>query len=171
MKYMVISDIHGAIDSLNRVLDIYVEEKCSKLLILGDLFNYGIDYYRDDIIDILNQISDRIIAVSGNCDNNLVGILFNMPYTYETNINNKQLFLTHGHLYTKEYLSKISSDIIYIGHSHIAYIEKIGNKIFANPGSISKPRRGEKSFIITDERSISIRNLDNEILEELSIIN
>lgn len=33
MIYMVISDIHGGIYNLNKVLDIYVKEHCSKLLI------------------------------------------------------------------------------------------------------------------------------------------
>ena len=169
MKYMVISDIHGNIDNLNKVLDIYVMEKCSKLLILGDLFNYGIDYYKDDIINRLNLMKDNIIAVSGNCDNNITGILFNMPYTYEININNKQLFLTHGHLYNKEYLCKTSSDIIFLGHSHVSDIEQIGNKLFVNPGSISKSRRGENSFIIVDEDSITIRNIYNEIINSFSL--
>lgn len=169
MKYMVISDIHGDINNLNKVLDIYLSENCSKLLILGDLFNYGIDYYRNDIIRRLNLMKESIIAVSGNCDNNTNDILFNMPYTYDISINNKQIMLTHGHLYNKDYLSKTSVDIIYIGHSHIANIEKINNKLFINPGSISKARRGENSFVIADNKTVTIRNLYNEIINSINI--
>ena len=82
MKYMVISDIHGGINELNDVLEIYKNEGCSKLLILGDLFDYGFgeDFSRQDIINRLNPMKDNIIAVIGNCDNNLNGILFNMEY-------------------------------------------------------------------------------------------
>ena len=76
MKYMVISDIHGGINNLNKVLDIYVKEHCSKLLILGDLFNYGIDLNKEDIVNRLNLMKENIIAVSGNCDNNIKDILF-----------------------------------------------------------------------------------------------
>ena len=169
MKYMVISDIHGGIDNLNKVLDIYTKENCSKLLVLGDLFNYIIDTNRLDIINRLNFMKDSIIAVRGNCDNNINEILFNMPYTYETNLNNKQLLLTHGHMYNKEYLSKYNCDIIFIGHSHIANIETINNKLFVNPGSISKSRKGENSFIIVADKTITIRNLNNEILEIFKI--
>ena len=50
MKYMIISDIHGNIEALNKVLNIYRSEICEKLLILGDLINYGIDYNIEDII-------------------------------------------------------------------------------------------------------------------------
>lgn len=169
MKYMVISDIHGGIDNLNKVLSIYKDEHCTKLLILGDLFNYVIDFNRQQIIDRLNMMKDSIIAVSGNCDNNLNGILFDMPYTYETKINNMQIMLTHGHLYTKENLLNTSNDIIFVGHSHIPNIEEINNKLLVNPGSITKSRRGENSFIIVDEKTITIRNLYNEIIEEYKI--
>lgn len=166
MKYMVISDIHGNIYSLNKVLDIFVKERCVKLLILGDLFNYGIDLNRNDIIDRLNIMKDSIICVRGNCDNNINGIYFDILYTNKIDLNNKRLFLTHGHLYNKDYLMNLDSDIILTGHTHISNIEKINNKIFINPGSISKSRRGENSFAIIDEKSVSIRNLNNEILEQ-----
>ena len=60
---MIISDIHGGIYELNKVLDIYVKENCSKLIILGDLFNYGFDLNRIDIVNRLNLMRDNIIAV------------------------------------------------------------------------------------------------------------
>ena len=166
MKYMVISDIHGSIDNLNKVLDIYLKEHCSKLLILGDLFNYIIDLNRQDIINRLNMMKDNIIAVGGNCDINTKGIYFYMPSINNIELNDKCIILTHGHSFTKEYLSKTDADIIFIGHTHIAEIEKINDKLFVNPGSISKSRRGENSFIVVDENSITIRNLNNEIIEK-----
>ncbi len=169
MKYLVISDIHGNIYNLNKVLDIYLLEHASKLIILGDLFNYGIDLNRADIINRLNLMKDNIIAVSGNCDNNIKDILFDMPYINKTNLNNKNIILTHGHLYSKEYLLNTDADIIFTGHSHIADISEVGDKLFINPGSISKSRKGENSFVIVDETKVSIRNLDNEILEEYKL--
>ena len=170
MKYMVISDIHGGISELNKVLDIYYKDHCSKMLILGDLFDYGFNINRDDIVNRLNIMKDSIIAVSGNCDNNIKDILFDMPYINKVDINNKKIILTHGHLYGKEYLSNLEVDIILTGHSHVSNIEEINNKLFINPGSISKSRRGENSFVIIDEEKVTIRNLDNEIIEEYKFI-
>ena len=169
MKYMVISDIHGGIDSLNTVLDIFYKENCSKLLVLGDLFNYGIDYYRSDIIDRLNVIKNSIIAVCGNCDDDTVGIEFYMPNINSVILNNKDIVLTHGHMFSYEYLSKINADIVFIGHSHISNVEIVNGKLFVNPGSITKARRGENSFAIVDEKTITIRNLDNQIIKEYII--
>lgn len=165
MKYMIISDIHGDIYSLNKVLDIYVKEKCLKLVILGDLFNYGIDLNREDIINRLNQMKNSIICVRGNCDNNINGILFDIPYTNSISINNKNIFITHGHLYNKNYLINLDANIILTGHTHISNIKEVDNKILINPGSISKSRSGENSFAIIDESSVSIKNLNNEILQ------
>lgn len=169
MSYMVISDIHGGIDNLNKVLDIYNKEKCNKLLILGDLFNYLYDVNRENIVNRLNCLKDNIIAVRGNCDNNIKDILFDMPFINNIELNSFKITLTHGHLFDKNYLSKLDSDLIFTGHSHIADIEKINDKIFINPGSISKSRLGENSFAIINEKNITIRNLDNEILLEENI--
>ena len=169
MKYMIISDIHGDIYKLNEVLDIYANEHCSKLIILGDLFNYGINLNNKDIINRLNILNENIIYVRGNCDNNINDVLFDTPYSKEININRKRVLLTHGHLYNKEYLLGSNYDIIISGHTHIAIIENIHNKLFLNPGSISKARSGENSFMIIDDNVITIRNLENEILQENSI--
>ena len=165
---MVISDIHGGIYELNKVLDIYSNEHCSKLLILGDLFDYGFSINRNDIVNRLNIMKDNIIAISGNCDNDIKDILFDMPFINEIDFNNKKIILTHGHLYSKDYLSNLDADIILTGHSHISNIEEINNKLFINPGSISKTRRGENSFAIIDENKIIIKNLNNEIIEEFN---
>lgn len=168
MKYMVISDIHGGIYELNKVLDIYSKENCNKLLILGDLFNYGFDLNKKDIINRLNLMSENIIAVIGNCDINTNGILFDMTYKNTVELNDKIVTITHGHLYNKDYLVKLNSNIIFMGHTHIADIDLIDDKIFVNPGSLSKSRSGENSFCIVDEDKITIRNLDNIILNEYS---
>lgn len=163
---MIISDIHGSIYELNKVLDIYFKENCSILLILGDLFDYGFNITRDDIVNRLNSMKNNVIAARGNCDNNVKDILFDMPYINKVKLNNKNITLTHGHLYSRDDLSKIESDIIFMGHSHASSIEFINEKLFINPGSISKSRRGENSFSIVDENKVTIRSLNNEILEE-----
>lgn len=169
MKYMIISDIHGDIYKLNTVLDIYSKEKCDKLIILGDLFNYGIDLNKNDIINRLNLMKENIIYVRGNCDINVSKLEFDTPYSKDIIIDNNGVFLTHGHLYTMEYLSESNYNIIIMGHTHIPMIEQRYNKFFLNPGSISRSRRGENSFMIIDGNIINVRNLENNILLEGNI--
>lgn len=164
MKYMIISDIHGDIYKLNNVLDIYTKEKCNKLIVLGDLFNYGFDLNKNDIINRLNIMKESIIYVRGNCDINVAKLKFDTSYSKDIIINDKRVFLNHGHLYTIEYLLGSNYDIIISGHTHIPMIEEKYNKIFLNPGSVSKSRRGDNSFIIIDDNIITLRNLENNIL-------
>lgn len=169
MKYMIISDIHGDIYKLNTVLDIYNKEKCNKLIVLGDLFNYGIDLNKNDIINRLNLMKENIIYVRGNCDINVVKLEFDTSYSKDININNKAVLLTHGHLYTTEYLLGSNYDIIISGHTHVPLIEKIHNKLFLNPGSISRSRSGENSFMIIHDNIITIRNLENSLIMDYTV--
>lgn len=171
MRYMIISDIHGDIYKLNTVLDIYANEKCDKLIVLGDLFNYGIDLNKNDIINRLNLMKENIIYVRGNCDINVSKLEFDTPYFKEIIINGKNTFLTHGHMYSMEYLLGSNYDIIISGHTHIPLIEEKYNKLFLNPGSISKSRRGENSFMIIENNIITIKNLENNIILQKNIVN
>lgn len=170
MKYMIISDIHGDIYKLNTVLDIYNKEKCNKLIVLGDLFNYGIDLNKNDIINRLNLMKENIIYVRGNCDINVSKLEFDTPYSKEIVICNRSCLLTHGHSYTTEYLLGNNYDIIISGHTHVPIIEEKYNKLFLNPGSISKSRRGENSFMIIDSNIVTMRNLENNIILQKNIV-
>lgn len=41
MKYLIVSDIHGSLPTLQKVLKFYKEQQCDMLCILGDILNYG----------------------------------------------------------------------------------------------------------------------------------
>ena len=41
MKYLILSDIHGSLTSLEKALKIYADNKCDMLCLLGDIINYG----------------------------------------------------------------------------------------------------------------------------------
>ena len=41
MKYLIVSDIHGSLPALEKVLAFYREQQCDLLCILGDILNYG----------------------------------------------------------------------------------------------------------------------------------
>ena len=67
MKLMIISDIHGSYNDLNHVINIFEEEKCDKLVMLGDILYHG---PRNDLpegynpkacIALLNNYTDKIL--------------------------------------------------------------------------------------------------------------
>lgn len=172
MKAIVISDIHGGINYLKQALERYKEEKADKLIILGDFsgyFNSSSDY---EVAEILNSFAPEITAVRGNCDNERVEEMLNFGLMdiRHINLNGKIVTLTHGHLYNKYNLPEYCGDIFINGHTHYGMIEKMEEKIFANPGSISKPRNGsDHSYLIIGENKMILKNLEGKILVEEDI--
>lgn len=158
MKIMIISDIHGGYEDLEKVLDIFDKEKYDKLFILGDLYSYYDSIENEYVINRLNNIENKLI-VRGNCDFDI-----NIPEILNISLNGLKMTLTHGHKYTKDYLLNLDTDIIFIGHTHRPCILLENNKYIVNPGSIHKSREGENSFASINNNTIYIKNINNEIL-------
>ncbi len=57
-----------------------------------------------------------------------------------------------------------------MGHTHIPFLIKKKGIIYANPGSVSKPRgSSSKSYMLFDEDKLIIKTIDNNIINELNI--
>lgn len=106
MKVMCISDIHGSIDNLKKVLERYEEENAEKLLILGDFSGYFHSSSDFEVAEILNNMAGSIIAVRGNCDSSYIEELFHfgLGILKTIEINGMKVSLTHGHIYNRNNL-------------------------------------------------------------------
>lgn len=63
---------------------------------------------------------------------------------------------------------KVRGEIFLSGHTHVGMLEKVGDTIIANPGSISKPRGGsKKSYLIIDEENIELKSLNGETIKKI----
>lgn len=172
MKVMCISDIHGNIECLNRAVERFREENVDKLLILGDFSSYYHSSSDFEVAEILNNMAGSIVAVKGNCDNSSIDNLFHfgLGYLRTIEINGIKVTLTHGHIYNRNNLPENCGDIFLSGHTHVGMIEKIGDRIIANPGSISKPRGGtKKSYLIIDEEKVELKTLGGELIKSVKI--
>lgn len=130
MNILVFSDVHGRQQLLERILN--HTPNVDGIISLGDT---GVD------LDYLRK--RNIIHVKGN-------LAFDpgMMYDQEITINNRKLFITHGHKYDvhrtlghlisrgleKEY------DIILYGHTHVLRKDYVEGMWIINPGSIHAPR-------------------------------
>ena len=114
MKAMVISDIHGGISDLNLAIERFKLEKADRLLILGDFAGYFNSSSDFEVAEVLNEFSDKICAVRGNCDNERLESLFNFGVMdiRSINLNSIVITLTHGHLYNKYHLPDYYGDIL-----------------------------------------------------------
>lgn len=172
MKVMCISDIHGNIECLKKAIERYKQEDAEKLIILGDFSSYYHSSTDYEVAEILNNMAGSVIAVKGNCDNTSIDGLFNfgLGYLKNININGIQVTLTHGHIYNPNSLPENCGEIFLFGHTHVGLIEKINNKIIANPGSISKPRGGsKKSYLTINEEKIELKTLNGDLLKSSKI--
>ena len=85
MKYMFASDIHGSAYYCRKMLEAFEAEGASRLFLLGDLLYHGprndlpADYAPKKVIEILNGLSDKIIAVRGNCDGEVDQMVLQFP--------------------------------------------------------------------------------------------
>ena len=85
MKFFVASDIHGDSYWAKRVIDAFTESKADKLVLLGDILYHGprndlpAHYEPKKVIELLNAIADKIIAVRGNCDTEVDQMVLKFP--------------------------------------------------------------------------------------------
>ncbi len=171
MKYLLFSDIHGCLPALERALDFFEAQKCDMMCILGDIINYGPRNRIPEginpkgIVERLNAMADKIIAVRGNCDAEVDQMLLDFPImeTYALLVDQgKRYLLTHGHIYNKENMPVGPYDAIIYGHSHLwelSYMDMSPksesqqqvSRLVCNTGSITFPKGGNPPTVATLE--------------------
>ena len=160
MKYLIASDLHGSSHFIKKLQTQFINNKCDKLILLGDLLYHGprnslpTDYDTIESAKVLNSLKDYIIAVRGNCDANVDQMMLEFSILEDNMLfvdNDIVMYLTHGDKYNTSNLPPINNmDILIHGHTHIPTVEKIvDNKYYINPGSVSIPKGGStNSYII-----------------------
>lgn len=183
MRYLVLSDIHGGAEELRQALSFFEPLGCDYLVLLGDLLNHGPrnrvpDSYRPpEVAAILNSYKERIIAVRGNCDSEVDGMMFEFPCNaayghliISTAAGLKRVFLTHGHLHPfkteaeREKLGLKRGEVVLSGHTHVAGIFCMESGVVnINPGSTTLPKGGTPAgFALVDESGIGLYTLSGE---------
>ena len=139
-RILIFSDTHGNTDNAFRVIDSIIG--VTGIIHLGDCIR--------DAERIENSVYPILVySVSGNND-----FAYGIPSEKLIEICGKRIFMTHGHMYIsakgidrlKETAFIKKADIVLFGHTHKPYYEKENSIIFANPGSISRPRYSEASY-------------------------
>ncbi len=148
MKALIISDIHGSHEALKKVLD--TPYQYDLILLAGDHMYHGPrnpilpDYDPSKVAEMLNANAYPKVGVRGNCDSEVDQMLLDhmMMQDYSViEVNDKVVYLTHGHLHTpKEHALETNADIYISGHTHLPSIDLIEGVLVMNPGSIAMPK-------------------------------
>lgn len=135
MKILVVSDSHGAVETLEQIID-------ANIHVVQHVFHLGdgcgdMDVFVRRYPDVLFHI------VSGNCD---AAAWKNPPTTLIVNIGGKRILATHGHKYNvKTSYDRIcyaaleaGADICLFGHTHTQTSFEYEGIHFLNPGAVYK---------------------------------
>ena len=171
MKIMIASDIHGSAYYCKKMLDAYRKENADKFLLLGDLLYHGPrndlpkEYNPKEVSAMLNDLSDEILCVRGNCDAEVDQLMLNFPILAEYCIlylNGRMIFATHGHHFNEETLPKLKKgDILLNGHFHVPSCTDHGDYIYMNPGSVSIPKENSPhGYILLADEMIEWKDFD-----------
>ncbi len=141
MRIAVVSDTHTFIDkavsAIKKLKDIDL------IIHLGD--------YVSDARRIKEQLNIEMICVRGNGDQSDADV----EEDKLIEIENKKIFLTHGHNYgvysTVNQIffkgKQLNADVVLYGHTHIALMVEHEDILILNPGSPEEPRSGTKGSI------------------------
>ena len=167
MKLVIASDIHGSAYWCEKLCQLVESEKPDRLILLGDLLYHGPrndlprDYAPKQVIPMLSQYQDIILAVRGNCEAEVDQMVLPFPCMADFSqlyADGVTLYLTHGHHHNPGNLPPLPEGTVFLsGHTHVK-IDEICNGIRClNPGSVSIPKDGSHSCLIFENGNFSFR--------------
>ena len=181
MKLFIASDIHGDLDSAEKLVEAYKASNADKMILLGDLLYHGprndlpATYAPKSVISILNSIKDELLCVRGNCDTEVDQMVLDFPILSDyawINIDGISILATHGHKYNQTTPPPLKKgEILLCGHTHIPLVERFGDgNLYINPGSVSIPKNdSERGYIVYENREFLFCTLAGAVYDSVEI--
>ena len=152
MKIAIVSDTHNNWANFKKAIDWIKKENISLILHCGDISS------QETIDDAKKIFGETIKFVKGNADWQM-----NLPDFLEMEIGGKKVGFVHFPNEAKKMAQSGNYDLVFYGHTHRAWDEKIGKTHMINPGELAgqfyKP-----TFAVYDTAT---GNLELKILEKL----
>ena len=176
MTFLIGSDIHGSYKYGKMFFEKVEMYHPDKILLCGDFYYNGArnvppeKYSPKDVVALLNQYADKIIAVKGNCESEVDQWVSDFPISDIATVFafGKEIVMTHGHHFSFDNLPKHPGDIFLQGHTHIGVLEKKENLILMNPGSVSLPKDGHHSYMLMHDDGVKLLDLlDDHVYKEI----
>lgn len=157
-RLLITADLHGSLNAWLTITALLGEN--DSLVVAGDLFDtrYGSygnpDFAPDQIKTAVKELNIPLYYVYGNCD--VAAFFPGKPHDLDFQYLGKKIFVHHGH---QGIPRNCRADIIIQGHTHVSALEKKGEQVFLNPGSITHPRNSLPSYGIIEQDSARIMEL------------
>ncbi len=178
MKLLICSDIHGDLDSAEKIFEALEREGAEKMLILGDLLYHGPrndlppTYAPKEVIKLLNANRDRLMTVRGNCDAEVDQMVLDFPILADCiylSVDGLSVLATHGHHHNTATPPPMRrGEILLHGHTHVLKCEEFGDgNFYLNPGSVALPKEGNpRSYMVYENRTFTVKELDGKVIFE-----
>ena len=171
MRLFVATDIHGSAYWAERIVEEFKFTRCDTLILLGDVYNHGPrnpfprDYAPMKVAELFNEISDKVIAVKGNCDSEVDEMISEFPFVKEKVVeyNGRRFYFTHGHVHNKDNVPPdlTKDDMLFYGHFHKNEVADVDGVICVNVSSASLPK-DRPTYCIVDDGDLEIYYLDEK---------
>lgn len=171
MKLLIASDIHGSAYWCGRLMEEIRREDPDRVLLLGDLLYHGPrndlprDYAPKQVIPMLSEIKEKIMAVRGNCEAEVDQMVLPFPCLADFSqlmVEGKLFHLSHGHHQNPQNLPPLPEGSVFLfGHTHVKLDESVCGIRCLNPGSVSIPKDGSHSFLIYENGNFSFKILED----------
>ena len=161
MKLLIASDLHGSAYWCAKLMERIDEENPDRIVLLGDLLYHGPrndlprDYAPKQVIAMLSEHKDRILAVRGNCEAEVDQMV--LPFSCMADYalleaDGVRMYLTHGHHANPENLPPVAQGTVFLsGHTHVKIDKMVDGIRCLNPGSVSIPKDGSHSCLIFEK--------------------
>ncbi len=153
MKFAIVSDTHDNLPNLNKVIDFLNKENINVVLHCGDISN------QETINEASKNFKGEIKLVRGNADFSLQKLAESM----KLDLGGKKIAFVHFPQIAKQLAESKKFDLVFYGHTHRPWEEKIGNCRLVNPGEVAG-QRYKPTFALYDTDT---DKLELKILEKI----
>ena len=171
---MIASDIHGSEFYCKKLIEAYRSENIDRLLLLGDILYHGPrndlpkEYAPKKVIELLNEMKDKILCVRGNCDTEVDQMVLDFPILADyavIPVKDKLMYVTHGHNFNENNLLPMADgDILLHGHTHVPKCVEHESYVYMNPGSVSIPKEDSwHGYMIFENGVFAWKDFDGNI--------
>src|SRR3989344_1760491 len=157
MRFAIVSDIHDNIKNFNKIISFLNKEGIDTMLHCGDICHQA----------TMNEASEHFQGTAHYVRGNGDYYLDQIPEKLELELEDEKVFMSHYPDIAKQAAGSGKYDLVFYGHTHRPWEEKVGKCRLVNPGEVAG-QRYKPTFAIYDTKT---KKLELKILEKLELDN
>ena len=168
--HFIVSDLHGSTSGMDLLESFVLDKRPEAILLLGDILRGASDEDNYYVANKLKSLPCGLVCVKGNCDfmSDRYALNHDLPIDRVLDLYGWRIHMQHY-----SYACSLSPYSIFLyGHTHRKELASSNGGIICNPGSLSYPRDGSRSFAELDQTGIRlILAEDGSVISEIPFLN